>query len=302
VKEYYFYLDSTPTHCMKWLYKYPQAAFPYASLIETNRRRTRQEFEYELLDTGVFDRDRYFDVFAEYAKESPEDILIRITVANRGPEKAMIHLLPTLWLRNTWSWWPDAGKHSLAEAKGQNGASIVSVSQAQLGERWLYCEGPPALLFTENETNNERLYGKPNASPYVKDAFHAFVVQGRKDAVNPAQAGTKTAAHYQLEVNAGDSVVVRLRLTDAEALADPFGAFEKTFEAGPVRPMSSTARSRPLFERGRCASCGRPMQGCSGQSMHISWRLTRGSRNTEWIPSSRTPSCAQPRMAPYGQR
>ena len=234
---------------MKWLYKYPQAAFPYASLIETNRRRTRQEFEYELLDTGVFDRDRYFDVFAEYAKESPEDILIRITVANRGPEKAMIHLLPTLWLRNTWSWWPDAGKHSLAEAKGQNGASIVAVSQAQLGERWLYCEGPPALLFTENETNNERLYGKPNASPYVKDAFHAFVVQGRKDAVNPAQAGTKTAAHYQLEVNAGDSVVVRLRLTDAAALADPFSALEKTFEArtreadefyGSITPPSSS--------------------------------------------------------------
>ncbi len=234
VKEYYFYLDSTPTHSyMKWLYKYPQTASPYTDLIETNRNRARQEFEYELLDTGVFDDDRYFDVFAEYAKESPEDILIRITVANRGPEQASIYLLPTLWFRNTWRWWPDSGKHRLAEAKGQNGISIVAISHQQLGERWLYCDGSPELLFTENETNNERLYAKPNPSPYVKDAFHAFVVHGKKDAVNPAQFGTKAAARYQFKVDAGDSVVVRLRLTDeaSQSLVDPFVGFDKTFEA-----------------------------------------------------------------------
>ena len=232
VKEYYFYLDSTPTHSyMKWLYKYPQAAFPYDDLVKTNARRTRQEFEYELIDTGVFDEDRYFDVFVEYAKSSPEECFIRITVANRGPETATIHLLPTLWFRNTWSWWPGAEKPRLAAAKGTNGASVVAASHPELGDRWLYCDGAPPLLFTENDTNTERLFGTPNASPYVKDAFHAFVVHGNTDAVNPAEAGTKAAAHYRLEVGAGQSVAVRLCLTDAPQAARPFAAFEKTLEA-----------------------------------------------------------------------
>ena len=218
VKEYYFYLDSTPTHSyMKWLYKYPQAAFPYDDLVKTNARRTREEFEYELIDTGVFDDDRYFDVFVEYAKSSPEECFIRITVANRGPEAATIHLLPTLWFRNTWSWWPGAEKPRLAAAKGTNGASVVAASHPELGDRWLYCDGAPPLLFTENETNTERLFDTPNASPYVKDAFHAFVVHGNTDAVNPAETGTKAAAHYRLEVGAGQSVAVRLCLTDAHA-------------------------------------------------------------------------------------
>jgi Mannosylglycerate hydrolase MGH1-like glycoside hydrolase domain len=231
VKEYYFYLDSTPSHSyMKWLYKYPQAAFPYADLVETNRRRTRQELEYELLDTGVFDDDRYFDVFAEYAKQSPEDLLIRITMVNRGPEKASIHLLPTLWFRNTWRWWPDPVKPSLERVKGPKGVSVVAAAHAELGTRWLYCDGAPALLFTENETNDERIFGTPNACPYVKDAFDAWVVRGQQDAVNPACVGTRAAAHYRFEVGPGESAVVRLRLTDAapQRLADPFGGFAET--------------------------------------------------------------------------
>ena len=231
VKEYYFYLDSTPTHSyMKWLYKYPQAAFPYDDLVKTNARRTREELEYELIDTGVFDEDRYFDVFVEYAKSSPEECFIQITVANRGPETATIHLLPTLWFRNTWSWWPGA-KPRLAAAKGPDGASVVAASHSELGDRWLYCDGAPPLLFTENDTNTARLFDTPNASPYVKDAFHAFVVHGNTSAVNPAEAGTKAAAHYQLEVAAGQSVAVRLCLTDATQVTHPFARFDETIEA-----------------------------------------------------------------------
>ena len=199
--------------------------------MKTNARRTRQDFEYELIDTGVFDDDRYFDVFVEYAKSSPEECFIRITVANRGPETATIHLLPTLWFRNTWSWWPEKEKPRLAAAKGTSGVSVVAASHPELGDRWLYCDGAPPLLFTENETNTERLFDTPNASPYVKDAFDAFVVHGNTDAVNPAKAGTKAAAHYRLEVGAGQSVSVRLCLTDAPPASRPFAAFEKTFEA-----------------------------------------------------------------------
>ena len=154
VKEYYFYVDSTPTHSyMKSLYKYPQGEFPYSDLVETNRQRTRQEFEYELIDTGVFNENRYFDVFVEYAKSDPEDILIRITVHNRGPEKAVLHVLPTLWFRNTWSWEEGATKPILRLQKG-----AIQASHTQLGERILYCEGEPDLLFTENETNYHRLW------------------------------------------------------------------------------------------------------------------------------------------------
>src|SRR3954454_1812701 len=215
VKEYYFYLDSTPTHSyMKYLYKYPQAEFPYRNLVETNRGRSREDFEYELLDTGVFDANRYFDVFVEYAKGDPEDMLVRITVHNRGPEAAELHLLPTLWFRNTWSWDKDTAKPSLR----QSADGTILASQAQLGDRTLHCEGSPELLFTENETNATRLWGQPNAtSPYVKDAFHDYVVSGKHDAVNPAQRGTKAAAHYCLEVPAGGSKVVRLRLTTKPA-------------------------------------------------------------------------------------
>jgi hypothetical protein len=231
VKEYYTYLDSTPTHSyMKWLYKYPQAAFPYDNLVAANASRTRQDREYELIDTGVFDDDRYFDVFVEYAKSSPETCCMRITVANRGPETAAVHLLPTLWFRNTWQWWPTTGKPRLAAAPAIDGVSVVTASHPELGARWLYCDGAPPLLFTENATNTERLGGTPSESPYVKDAFDAFVVHGKADAVNPAQVGTKAAAHYRLEVGGGQSVTVRLSFTDTQGTS-PFAAFDETIEA-----------------------------------------------------------------------
>jgi hypothetical protein len=227
VKEYYFYLDSTPTHSyMKYLYKYPQAEFPYRDLVETNRSRSREDLEYELLDTGVFDTDRYFDVFAEYAKGDPEDVLIQISVHNRGPEAAELHLLPTIWFRNTWTWEKDGSKPALRQGKD----GTVLASHAQLGDRTLHCEGSPELLFTENESNANRLWGQENQSPYVKDAFHEYVVSGKREAVNPSKTGTKAAAHYRLEVPAGGSQVVRLRLS-AKAPAHPFGTFNETFAA-----------------------------------------------------------------------
>lgn len=218
VKEYYFYLDSTPTHSyMKYLYKYPQREFPYGDLLETNRRRSREEFEYELLDTGIFDDDRYFDVFLEYAKGGPDDILIRITVHNRGPEAARLQLLPTLWFRNTWSWKEGMPKPGLSDAGG-----AIRATHPDLGDYVLSCDGAPELLFAENESNVERLWGQPNPSPYVKDAFHRYVIAGERGAVNPAKNGTKAAARYVLEVPAGGSSVVRLRLS-AAAPAEPFG-------------------------------------------------------------------------------
>ena len=238
VKEYYFYLDSTPTHSyMKFLYKYPQAAYPYDDLVRTNRQRTRLDYEYELLDTGVFDDGRYFDVFVEYAKSSPEDILIRITVCNRGPEAAVLHVLPTLWFRNTWFRSTGEGKPALRQLVGQPGLSTVGVSHADLGERFLYCEGEAPLLFTENETNNERLFGTPNLHPYVKDAFHNYLVHGQTLAVNPEKTGTKAAAHYRLEVPAGEAAVMRLRLNDippaslaAAQATSPDGPFGNRFD------------------------------------------------------------------------
>jgi hypothetical protein len=222
VKEYYFYLDSTPTHSyMKCLYKYPQAAFPYGDLVETNRRRSREEMEYELLDTGVFDGDRYFDVFVEYAKSGPEDILIRITVHNRGPEAATLHVLPTLWFRNTWSWGDQVPKPVLTKTNG----GVIHAFHPELGDLTLHAERGPELLFTENESNAARLWQQPNPSPYVKDAFHEYLIGRRKEAVNPAQTGTKAAAHYELTVPAGESSVVRLRLR-ANASPDPFASFD----------------------------------------------------------------------------
>ena len=234
VKEYYFYIDSTPTHSyMKYLYKYPQAAFPYGDLIETSKRRNRGDMEYELLDTGIFNGDQYFDVFVEYAKQSPEDILIQISVSNRGPEPATVHVLPTLWFRNTWTWWPGTPKPSLKQVSGQKGAKAVAASHADLGERYLYCEGDVPLLFTENETNNERIFGTPNASPYVKDGINNYVVNGRQDAVNPEKTGTKSTAHYELQVRAGQTATICLRLSDAapDAIGDPFKDFSEIMQA-----------------------------------------------------------------------
>jgi len=215
VKEYYFYLDSTPTHSyMKYLYKYPQAAYPYGDLVETNRRRSRQELEYELLDTGVFDEDRYFDVFVEYAKASPEDLLIQITVCNRGPERAALHVLPTLWFRNVWSWSEGSPRPALGTLVSGRAGGVISAWHPNLGDRFLICEGAAELLFTENETNTERLFRTPNRTPYVKDGLDSYLVHGRRDAVNPERKGTKAAAHYALDVGAGESVTLRLRLGD----------------------------------------------------------------------------------------
>jgi len=214
VKEYYFYLDSTPTHSyMKYLYKYPHKAYPYGDLVETNKRRTRNEPEYELIDTGVFDQDRYFDVSVEYAKEGPEDLLIRVSVANRGPEPASLHLLPTLWFRNTWTWNPGSPKPSLRPVKVKAGVSAVAVSHADLGERFLYCEGEIPLLFTENETNNQRVFKTPNAGAFVKDGINNCVVHGAIQEVN-CYGGTKVSAHYFIVVESGRTQVVRLRLTN----------------------------------------------------------------------------------------
>jgi hypothetical protein len=238
VKEYYFYLDSTPTHSyMKYLYKYPQAAYPYDNLVATNRDRGRGKPEYELLDTGVFDQDRYFDVFVEYAKASPEDMLIQITVHNRGPESATLQLLPTLWFRNDWSWGEEVPRPTLRQVAQDETGGIVALSHRDLGERFFYAEGASVLLFTENETNTERLFGTPNPSPYVKDGIGNYIVHGKEDAVNPEKKGTKVSAHYPLSLGAGESRTIRLRLSDQpmgdskKALAGLFGdAFESVIK------------------------------------------------------------------------
>jgi len=219
VKEYYFYLDSTPTHSyMKYLYKYPQSAFPYDELVKTNHEHGREDFEYELIDTGVFDENGYFDVFVEYAKAAPEDILIQITVSNRGNLPGTLHVLPTIWFRNIWSWGGNPPRPALRQVDSN---AVIAASHPTLGERFFYADGAPGLLFTENETNTERLVHVPNRTPYVKDGINSYVVRGRRNAVNPAKTGTKTSAHYALRVDAGASQVLRLRLSD---VARPAGA------------------------------------------------------------------------------
>jgi len=227
VKEYYFYVDSTPTHSyMKYLYKYPQREYPYRDLVETNRQRSRDELEFELIDTGVFDDDRYFDVFVEYAKAGPEDILVRISAHNRAQEEARLRVLPTLWFRNTWSWNQDDRKPSLCEAE----PNTMRATHHELGDYWFYCEGATELLFTENESNTQRLWNQPNASPYVKDAFHTYVIAGQRDAVNPAKMGTKAAAHYVCDIPGGGSATIRLRLrSSASKRDDAFDDFENIF-------------------------------------------------------------------------
>src|SRR5258705_9568620 len=212
LKEYYFYLDSTPTHSyMKYLYKYPQAEFPYSQLVEENRRRGKDAPEFELIDTGIFNDDRYFDVFVEYAKADVEDLLIKISAVNRGPDAAQINLLPTVWFRNTWSWNNQNGK---SRPRLSRDGSVIELSHPELGRRWLYCDGTPELLFTENETNTQRLFNAPNATLFVKDAINDYVVHGKQQAVNPAQVGTKAAANYVITVQPGQTATIRLRLTD----------------------------------------------------------------------------------------
>ena len=227
VKEYYFYLDSTPTHSyMRMLYKYPQAEFPYQTLLDENRRRGRSQPEFELLDTGVFGENRYFDLFVEYAKADVEDILIRITAVNRGPESATLHLLPQFWFRNTWAWGRDLRRPVARKAAFIPGSACAELQHWQYGKRWLLCGGQPELLFTENETNSARLFSVGNRSPYVKDAFHEYVIHSNKAAVNPGQMGTKMAAYYLLQLAPSQSATLKLRLTDIEPLSgmDPNSA------------------------------------------------------------------------------
>ena len=222
VKESYFYLDSTPTHSyMKALYKYPQMEFPYARLVEENRRRGKHDPEFEIADAGVFDGGRYFDVFAEYAKTAPDDVLIRITVANRGPEAARLDLVPTLWFRNTWSWGRTGEGYWARPSIAAETGNVLVADHEDLGRFRLYAgEEPvlPELLFTENETNAARLFGSSNTSPWVKDAFHEYVVGGRSKAVNPGGTGTKAAALYRLEQLIQETVVTVPRRLIAEAI------------------------------------------------------------------------------------
>ena len=221
VKEYYFYLDATPTHSyMKYLYRYPQEAYPYADLVAKSHQRGRTDPEYELIDTGVFEDDRYFDVFVEYAKVAPDDILIKISICNRGPEAAPLHVLPTLWFRNTWTWGPsNQPKPTLREVNG-----AISASSGLN----LHCDALLPLLFTENETNNQRLFGTTNVSPHVKDGINDFVVLGRQEAVNPRQTGTKAAALFHANIDAGATAVIRLRLNAAAEVS--FNEFDEVVE------------------------------------------------------------------------
>jgi hypothetical protein len=221
VKEYYFFLDNTPTHSyMKALYKYPQRAFPFTDLVATNHNRSREEPEYELIDTGIFAENRYFDITIEYAKADPLDIIIRIAVTNRGPEVAPLHLLPTLWYRNTWVWGYDNRKPVLAAVMNEPGqkdadhdARVIHAQHHDLGDYWLVCEGSPELLFTENETNVERLWGVKNPTPFVKDSIQETIVNGAQGKVNPQGVGTKVAAHYTWRIEAGATQTVLLRLS-----------------------------------------------------------------------------------------
>ena len=236
VKEYYFYLDSTPTHSyMKMLYKYPQQAYPYAELVAENKRRSYADPEYELLDTGIFDQDQYFDVFVEYAKAAENDILIKITAVNRAAQSAPCHILPTLWFRNTWDWgYPNGpmddvpSKPSMRQIPAQGGHTTIMTSHPTDGTHYLYFDSPTDLLFTENETNNEKLFGTANASPFVKDAFHRYVIDGEVSAINPNRIGTKAAGHRVYTVDAGATASCRLRLTP-HAHPDPFHDFDAIF-------------------------------------------------------------------------
>ncbi|MBK8869679.1 MAG: glucosidase [Elusimicrobia bacterium] len=229
VKEYYFYLDSTPTHSyMKYLYKYPQRAYPYDDLVRTNKARSRDQREYELLDTGIFDGNRYFDVYLEYAKASDEDILVQISAVNRGPESADLHILPTLWFRNDWAGWIDrpSAKPALRQVKGPSGVCHVETTHPDLGNHHLYVEGTVPLLFSDNETNNAKLFPQyPNPSPYVKDGINDYIVQGKKQAVNPAGTGTKVSSHHKVSLAPGATATVRVRLS-LKTMEKPFADFE----------------------------------------------------------------------------
>ncbi len=230
VKEYYFFLDCLPTHAyMKMLYRYPQAEYPYGQLLDESRRRTRLDPEFELIDTGIFDEDRFFDVYIEYAKASPDDILARITAINRGPENAKLTLLPTIWFRNVWSWKAGVGKPCLDTEPAEREVKVVRATHERLGTFRLYCDRADELMFTENETNYERLFGTPNSSPYVKDGINDSIVAGKQNTVNPGGIGTKCAVRYEFDLSPGESRTVKLRLCN-EAAPQPFRNFDDVFE------------------------------------------------------------------------
>jgi len=227
VKEYYYYLDATPTSSyLKYLYKYPQKEFPYEQLLVENGRRTRKDPEFELIDTGVFEGNRYFDVFVEYAKADFEDILIRITAWNRGPDPARLHLLPTIWFRNRWDWGDEYERPEVSTIDSISGTKLFELDEFHYGKRWLLIEGSPEILFTENETNMERLFNSKSPTPFVKDAFHRYVIHGERGAVNPESAGTKAAAYFASEIAPGKSWTIRLRLTNQNLTADNSGALK----------------------------------------------------------------------------
>jgi hypothetical protein len=232
VKEYYFHLDNTPTHSyMKYLYKYPQQSFPYEKLQQENQKRGLKEREFELIDTGIFEDNQYSDITVEYAKATDEDILIKIHVTNHNCETKRLHLLPTLWFRNIWSWGYEVEKPRLKIYERSDRFSTIEAEHPDLGKRWLYCEQKPQLLFTENNTNHQRLSGEKNQSPYLKDSFHRYVVQGEKSAVNPDNIGTKFAAYYTLEIEGGETTTIQLRLCDHPQLESPFGQeYNDTFQ------------------------------------------------------------------------
>src|SRR6267142_928667 len=229
VKEYYFYLDSTPTHSyMKYLYKYPQAEYPYAQLLKEALNRGKDQAEFELIDTGIFNENRYFDTFIEYAKADCDDILIKLSAINRGPDAAPINLLPTVWFRNTWSW--DFGTTKPELHRVSRDTAVIELNEEQYGRRYLYCEGAPELLFTENETNTERLFDVPNTSGFAKDGINNLIVNGQLSAVNKSQSGTKAAANYAMTIEPGQTVTIRLRLTDRELNANGPNTFLSDFD------------------------------------------------------------------------
>jgi hypothetical protein len=305
VKEYYFYLDSTPTHSyMKYLYKYPQSAFPYCDLVDTNRQRSRDEMEYELLDTGAFDNDRYFDVLVEYAKESPDNVLIRITAHNRGPDSAEIHVLPTLWFRNDWADWlaTQYAKPVVAQGKGGSGERSIIANHSDLGSYHLICESQAQLLFTENSTNRMRFgLNYPDVGPYVKDGINNYVVQGQINAVNPEKTGTKAAAHYRFTVAPGNSATVRLLLTGPHTPGKSvFGAgFDDVFAERitesdefyrSVTPTSATADEANVMRQALAGMLWSKQfyffdadQWLKQHHAHPLYDSFRGVRNVEWF-------------------
>jgi hypothetical protein len=295
VKEYYFYLDNTPTHSyMKMLYKYPQKAFPYCELLQANRERNRKEMEFELIDTGIFNDDRYFDVFVEYAKASPQDLLIRITIINRGPEPATLHVLPHLWFRNTG--WPESGEPIpvLSRREPIASAQIIAATHWELGQRLLYCEGAKELLFTNNETNSRRLFGQPNRTPYVKDGINDYIVGGDKSAVNPERFGTKAAAHYEVTAPPSKMEVIRLRFAGQTSSSDEplFGkAFDQMFatrhqEANHfyalLAPDSATVEERRVMRQGLAGMLWSKQTYIYETSRWLGERECPACRNQNW--------------------